>query len=110
GAPLAPPFPGASLPPCELLAHLDEQLHARQADAFSLRQFLDHLDARDVALGIARRFARRALWRGEAPAFIHPRGLRIYARELGRHADDVDGPLLRTIGPPFGPATGCLAH
>src|SRR5207344_1853271 len=52
---------GASLHPCELLAHLDEQLHARQADAFSLRQFQDHLDARDVALGIETRVARRAL-------------------------------------------------
>src|SRR3990172_1945302 len=78
---------GAPVHLLELLAKLEEQADAGQADAITPRELEDHPHAFDVALGVPARVAGGAPGREQSAPLVHAEGLRVHARELGGNAE-----------------------
>ena len=78
----------------ELVLELEDPLDSREPDA-GLRQLLDVLQQRDVALRVAAAPALRALRLDETLALVDAQRLRVHARELRGDRDDVEGATVR---------------
>src|SRR4051812_22415929 len=75
-----------------VVLELEDLAHADEADTL-VRELLDPLEELDVAFGVAAAPALGAGGLDQALALVDPKRLRVDARQLGRHRDDVERPL-----------------